>query len=194
MRPPRRCHEVPRRTGRPRGRVTRGGPRGTHRFVGPNGPPFCACWQRGGARPRRGGPRSYDPDRRPSAAGGGGAPRGDAARAPRASNRSRCRRARAQRRPPPSTVDDARVDSTQALSDRYDQAPSRFMAIGGATDARGASVCAGAWARNCARPAGSRRCRAARRRGRRLPRCFAQADLLFLDEPTNDSMPTALRG
>ena len=106
---------------------------------------------------------------------------GPASRRPSAS--SRTRRPRWRR-----GAGNARGESPQALSDRYELALARFLALGGGDlDARAGAVCARARAAassSTGRLAGSR---AARRRARRSPRCCSRsADLLLLDEPTND--------
>ena len=136
------------------------GPRARIGLVGPNGVGKSTVLRllAGEEAPDRGvvGPRSSDPDRRPSAAGAGGARRRDAPRAPRASNRRRCRRARARGRGRCSRRRRTTLvfDSTQALSDRYDLALSRFMALGGADfDARAGVGLRGARAGRRARPA-----------------------------------------
>jgi ATPase subunit of ABC transporter with duplicated ATPase domains len=82
---------------------------------------------------------------------------------------------------------DAPVDSTQALSDRYDEALARFLALGGADlDARAASVCAQLGLgveldRPFAALSGGEASRASL-----AAVLLARADLLLLDEPTND--------
>ena len=85
-----------------------------------------------------------------------------------------------------STVEGARPGSTRA-SDRYDLALGRFLAIGGSDfDARAASVCAelglgGALDRQLAGLSGGEAARASL-----AAVLLAQADLVLLDEPTND--------
>ena len=84
-------------------------------------------------------------------------------------------------------ADDARARSARALSDRYDLALSRFMAIGGADfEARAASVCAvlglgTALDRQFTGLSGGEAARASL-----AAVLLTQADLLLLDEPTND--------
>jgi ATPase subunit of ABC transporter with duplicated ATPase domains len=87
----------------------------------------------------------------------------------------------------PDATDNACVDSTQARTDRYDAALTRFLALGGGDlDARAATVCArlGLGAdldRRCDGLSGGESARASL-----AAVLLARADLLLLDEPTND--------
>ena len=84
-------------------------------------------------------------------------------------------------------ADNARGDSTQALSDRYDAALARFLALGGGDlDARAAATCARiGLGVDLDRPfdglSGGEAARASL-----AAVLLAKADLLLLDEPTND--------
>ncbi len=85
------------------------------------------------------------------------------------------------------TADNACVDSTRALSARYDLALARFLALGGGDfDARAATVCAEVGLgleleRSLAAVSGGEAARASL-----AAVLLAEADLLLLDEPTND--------